>query len=355
MSDNQIKMEQSVLKEFITELLIKASVNERDAKFQAECLVQTNLWGVDSHGVIRVPAYFGRMLNGGININPNIQKTSGFGALEVLDGDGGSGFVVGKAAMDRAIELARVHGIGMVGVTNSNHFGAAALYSNMAAQSGMIGIAMTNVKPLIVASGASRPVVGNNPFSVAIPTYGEFPFILDVALSKVAGGKLTLAIKKGDKIPMDWATDADGKPTDDPEKAFHGFLLPMGEHKGLGIAYVVDILTGVLNGGVYGHALKSMYANPEDPSLTCHTMLAINWEALMSRDEMKARMGEYCGKLKETPMWKEGAEMLIPGELEHRRSVERNENGIPIPKTTLEELQQLKDQMRVQAPLTVMS
>ena len=112
----------------------------------------------------------------------------------------------------------------------------------------MIGIAMTNVKPLIVAPGASVPVTGNNPIAFGIPTYGEFPFVLDMSLSVVAGGKLTLAIKKKEKIPMDWATDKNGRPTDDPQAAFDGYLLPMGGHKGLGLSYVVDILSGLITG-----------------------------------------------------------------------------------------------------------
>lgn len=351
--EHQVMVDAGVLEEFVTELFMKGGLDGGDAAFHAEALVKTDLWGISSHGCMRAPAYFERMRNGAINVKPQIRTVSGGGALEVMDGDAGAGILVGKRAMERAMELAKVHHIAAVGVRNSNHFGAGAIYARMAAERGMVGIAMTNVLPLVTAPGASRPVTGNNPIAVAVPTYGEFPFCLDMALSKVAGGKLTLAIKRGEKIPMDWATDAGGRPTDDPNEAFKGFLLPMGGYKGLGLAYVVDILSGVITGGVFSHQMKSMYAQPTEPSLTGHFFIAIDIDAVISREEMERRMEEYCMRLKETPMWEEGAEMLIPGELEYRKEKERRKTGIPVPIKTYEELEELKKRYGILAELTV--
>lgn len=350
--EHQVLVKDSQLLVFVTELFEYAGMPKEDALFHAQALVDTDLWGISSHGVMRVPAYFARMQNGAVRVKPEIRRVAGAGALEVLDGNAGAGIVVGKHAMERAIELAGTHHIAAVGVRNSNHFGAGAIYARMAAKEGMLGIAMTNVLPLVTAPGAGRPVVGNNPIAIAVPTYGEFPFCLDMAMSKVAGGKLTLAIKRGEKIPMDWATDADGKPTDDPQKAFEGFLLPMGGHKGLGLAYVVDILSGLITGGVFSHQMKSMYANPEEPSLTGHFFIAIDLEAIIGKEELKARMEEYYKRLKETPMWQEGAEMLLPGELEYRKEKERRAEGIPVPVKTYEELLELKERYGIQAELT---
>lgn len=339
---------------FAKELFQKANMSEEDAQFHAECLINTNYWGIDSHGVIRIPAYFKRMLNGAINTRPEIKVVRGEDNLEVIDADAAAGFIGARAAMQRAIDHAKHAGIAACGVINSNHFGAGALYARMAAEQGMIGISMTNVKPLIVAPGASVPVTGNNPIAFAIPTYGEFPFVLDISLSVVAGGKLTLAIKKKEKIPMDWATDKDGRPTDDPQKAFDGYLLPMGGHKGLGLSYVVDILSGVITGGVFSHQMKSMYANPEDPSLTGHFMIAIDISKIITKEVMQARMKEFKDRLKATPMWQDGAEMLLPGEIEYRKEQERRENGIPVPVTTYEELQELAKEFGIQEPLKVL-
>ena len=148
---NTVLMRGETVTAFTQELFQKAGMSEPDAKYHAECLVNTNYWGIDSHGVIRVPAYFKRMLNGAINTNPQIKVVRGEGCLEVLDVDAAAGFIGGRAGMERAMDHAAVSGIAACGVINSNHFGAGALYVRMAAERGMIGIAMTNVKPLIVA------------------------------------------------------------------------------------------------------------------------------------------------------------------------------------------------------------
>lgn len=350
---NTYLMDGNELIAFTNELFEKAGMSEADSMFHANALVQTNYWGIDSHGVIRIPAYFKRMKNGAINTRPDIRVVRGEENLEILDADAAAGFIGARDGMLRAIDNAKKTGIAACGVINSNHFGAGALYARMAAEEGMIGIAMTNVKPLIVAPGASVPVTGNNPIAFAIPTYAEFPFVLDISLSVVAGGKLTLAIKKNEKIPTDWATDKEGRPTDDPQKAFDGYLLPMGGHKGLGLSYVVDILSGVITGGVFSKEMKSMYANPEEPSLTGHFFIAIDISKIISKELMKERMKSFKDNLKSTPMWQDGAEMLLPGELEYRKEDQRRSEGIPVPITTYEELMELAKEYKISSPLTI--
>jgi len=325
---------------------------EGDAEFQSQAIVTTNLWGVDSHGVLRVPVYIERMFKGAINPKPLVKTVRGAGAVEVMDGDDGSGFIVGRAAMRRAIELAQEFQVGIVGVIRSNHFGAAALYARLAVAQGMIGLAMTNVLPNMVAPGGRKPITGNNPLAIAIPTFGEFPFVLDISMSAVAGGKLLLASAKGEQIPLDWATDKDGQPTSDPVKAFAGFLLPMGGHKGLGLSYVVDILCGVVTGGVFGDQIKSMYAQPDEPSLTGHMMIAIRSEAIISRAEMQARMTSFYTRIKSSPMRNESDEMWMPGELEYRTALTRQKQGIPIPLKLHEQLIAMGNELGVTLPLS---
>jgi LDH2 family malate/lactate/ureidoglycolate dehydrogenase len=218
----------------------------------------------------------------------------------------------------------------------------------MAAAEGMLGVAMTNVVQNVVAPGGSKPIIGNNPFSIAVPTFGEFPFVLDISLSAVAGGKLLLASKKGEKIPLDWGTDKNGRPTDDPDEAFKGFLLPVGGHKGLGLAYAVEIMTGVLSGGVFLDAMKGMYKYPDDPSLTSHLMMAINISAIMEPDELKERMTNFGDKIHTSPMWDDHAEMLLPGELEYRSEQDRKANGIPLPPQLFEDLTALGQELGVE-------
>lgn len=336
----------------VADLFAEAGLTEDDAAFHAGALVQTNLWGVDSHGVLRVPIYIERLRSGVMNARPAIRPTEGDAGLEVLDGDNGPGFLVARAAMQRAIERAGDYNIAAVAATNSSHFGAAALYARMAADDGMIGIAMTNVIPNMVAPGGSKPITGNNPIAVAVPTYGDFPFVLDMSLSVVAGGKLLLASKKGETIPTTWATDADGRPTDDPDEAFAGFLLPVGGHKGLGLSYVVDILCGVITGGAFQHQLRSMYANPDAPSLTGHMMIVLNPGAIISRQAMQERMANFYETIKASPMWDdESEEMLLPGELEYRTEQERRERGIPLSPALYDELSVLGDELGISTAL----
>ena len=316
-----------------------------DAKTITDCLVQTNLWGIDSHGVMRVPIYLERFRNGAMNNRPEVHSAGANGVLEVLDGDNCAGYIAGRAAMQRAIELAREKSVSAVGIINSNHCGATALYARMAAEQGMVGIAMTNVAPNMSMPGVRRPITGNNPIAFAVPTFGEFPFSLDISLSAVAGGKLLVAAKKGEPIPLGWATNKAGDPTTDAQEGFDGFLLPMGAHKGFGLSLVVDLLCGVITGGAFQDHIKSMYRYPEDPSATAHLMLVINPLALMSEAALKARVQEFVETLKATPVNPGADEILLPGELEYRTEQERRRDGIPLPAAVFEELTRIDNKL----------
>lgn len=329
------------LRLYIADIFKRAGMVAADAMYCAECLVQTDLWGIGSHGILRVPIYTKRLLKGAVNATPDITRVSSFNAFELYDGDSGMGFVVGRDAIDRAIGLADEFGVGAVGVKNSNHFGATGLYVRRAAEQGKIAICMSNVVQNMVVPGGAKPIVGNNPIAVAVPTFDQFPFMLDISLSAVAGGKLLLAAKNNEKIPLDWATDKDGKPTDDPTTGFEGFLLPMGGHKGFGLALVVDILCGVMTGGAFMDGMKGMYRYPDDPSLTGHFMIAINPLALMEKEQFIERMNHFIEVVKTSPMWDSSKEMFVPGEIEHRTAQQREKDGIPVPIALYEELQEL--------------
>lgn len=291
---NTYSVPDKTLRTLITELYSKAGMPESEAAYHADGLVTASLRGMDSHGVLRTSAYLSRIQNGAINVHPHMRFVEAAQALQVLDADGASGYTAGRTGMMRAIDLARQNGLGMVLVRNSNHFGAAALYAQMAVDQGMMGFSTTNVKPGVTAPGASGNVVGNNPFAVGIPTYCDFPFMLDMALSVVAGGKLKMAIAKGEKIPLDWATDKDEIPTDDPQKGFDGYFLPVGGFKGLGMAYAIDILCGVLTGGAFQNHIRNMFKDPTEPSRTCHMFLAVDVSRLMGEEEIRRRMTEYA-------------------------------------------------------------
>ncbi|MCH5376010.1 MAG: Ldh family oxidoreductase [Planctomycetes bacterium] len=317
----------------------------QDAATIAECLVQTNLWGIDSHGVIRIPEYLARFRNGAMNRSPQIAVRAARGGFEILDADNAAGYIAGRYAMDRAIALAHDHTIAAAAIVDSNHCGATALYARQAAAQGMVGIAMTNVAPNMSMPGVTRPITGNNPIAVAIPTFGAFPFCLDISLSAVAGGKLLVAAKRGEEIPLGWATDADGNPTTDARAGFDGFLLPMGGHKGFGLSLAVDLLCGVITGGAFQDHIKSMYRYPGDPSHTAHLMLALDPLALMSETRLKSRMAEFVATLKATPVNPGAPEILLPGELEHRTEQNRRRDGIPLPVGVVDDLNRIGNEI----------
>lgn len=341
-----------VLKAFVAELFEKSGMPAEDAAWYAETLVKTNLRGMDSHGVLRAPNYIERIKKRAINPRPNMVLTQIAPAITMVDADDAAGCVASKKAMECAIENAKSFGVGIAAVKNSNHFGAGASYAQLAVDQDMIGIVLTNVPTLITAPGAKKKLVGNNPIGIGIPTYSEHPFMLDMSLSVVAEGKLRFAAAKGSKIPTTWAADVNGNPTDDPNEALKGFLLPIAGYKGLGLAYVVDILCGVLTSGIFADKIKSMYRNADEPSQIGHMMLAINLPAFLSRDEMKEHMEYYHKYLEAAPLVDGAAPLCFPGEIEHNCELRRREEGIPVPLTTLEQLLALKEEFGVTAELT---
>lgn len=348
--DNKKEFTAKSITDFLTRLFGSAGLPEDAASYTATCMVQTNLWGIDSHGVLRAPIYTTRIKNGVINPNPLFETVSGGPdkALEVMDGDSGMGYVVAREGMSRAIAKAKQFGTGTVLVKNSNHLGAAALFARMAASEGLIGVAATNVIPNIGMKGNRKPSTGNNPIAMAAPLFDEFPFCLDISMSNVAGGKLLLAAKNGEKIPTDWAVTPEGLETDDPEEGFKGFLLPVGMHKGFGMSLFIDILTGVASGGAFSHQLKSMYKHPDDPSLTCHLFYVIDPGCIMDQSEFQERMKEWAGLVQSTPMINPSEKQIIPGELEYLTEKKRQQDGIPLSVDLLEELQLLAEEANVQ-------
>lgn len=340
-----------ILKSFVTELFEKSGMSMEDASWYAHTIVKANLRGLDSHGVLRVPNYINRIKKGAINARPNMTLTQLAPSITMVDADNAAGCVSSKMAMECAIESAKKFGVGIAAVKNSNHFGAGAAYAQLAVDQDMIGIVLTNVPTLITAPGAKKKLVGNNPIGIGIPTYSEHPFMLDMSLSVVAEGKLRFAAAKGIKIPTTWAADVNGNPTDDPNEALKGFLLPIAEFKGLGLAYAVDVLCGVLTSGIFADKIKSMYRNPDEPSQIGHMMLAINLPAFLSREDMKEHMDYYHKYLESAPMIDGAAPLCFPGEIEHKCEIRRLEEGIPVPLTTLDQLNILKKEFGVSAEL----
>lgn len=348
----QLTFSSDFLRRYLTELYRCAGLRKRDAEVCADCTVKTNLWGIDSHGVLRTPAYIRRVLKGAVKAEPSPFFVKGEkGPVSILDGDAGMGYVVGQYAVDAALAKAKEFGIGMVVVRNSNHFGAASLFARQAAEAGMLGMVTTNVIPNIGMPGNRRSVTGNNPIALAAPLNKPYPFSLDISMSAVSGGKILLAQKKGEKIPDTWAIDKDGNPTDDPFAAFAGILLPTGMHKGLGMSLFIDIITGVLSGGPFLQDIKSMYRHKDEPSLTSHLFCVIDPTFFLEADEFSEKMARWAEMIKETPMTDPDAEQIIPGEIEYRMETKRLETGLPLPEELVNELIELEKELGMELTL----
>lgn len=344
----EIKVSYVDLENFLTSLFLKSNMTLEDASYSAKSVVKTNLWGIDSHGVLRVPIYMKRLLANVVKPKPSIKAIRDDDSVMALyDADSALGYISGKFGMKKAIEKAKKIGISFVLVTNSNHYGAAALYSTMAAREGLIGISTTNVIPNIGMKGNQKPSVGNNPIAMAAPIGGEFPFSLDISLSSVSGGKLLLAAKKNEKIPKDWAVTKDGEETDDPQLGFNGFLLPMGLHKGFGLALFVDLITGVLSGSPFLHELKSMYKFPDDPSGTTHLFCAIDPAYFVGEEAYLKNVEEWKKTIYSTPMTDTSKNQIIPGEIEYNTEIERKSDGIPIPEDLKIELISIAENLNI--------
>ena len=215
-------VEASKLRNCVSGIFRWKGMPDADANITADTAVDADLRGVHSHGVLRVDPYLALIDKGEFVAKPNIRIVRDLGPRAVVDGDGGMGQVSGYRAMELAIQRTREHGIASVSLRNGRHIGAAAYYSMMASAQGMIGVTVTNAGINMVPTGGTTKLVGNNPLAIAVPTNREFPMVLDVATSVAAGGKLDVAISKGEKIPLGWALDPDGVPTDDPVIAREG-------------------------------------------------------------------------------------------------------------------------------------
>ena len=255
-----------------------AGMPEADARLVADTLVQADLWGHQSHGVLRLGWYLDRIRNGVMKPVTQPEFVVDAGTIAVIDGHDGVGHVVTELATREAIKRAKAHGIGAVGVRMSNHFGTCMYYTRMGALDGCAMLLTSNGGPAMAPWGGRKKIIGTNPWSVATPAGRHPPFLMDMANTGVARGKIYLARNKRQPIPLGWAINAAGAPTTDPQEAIDGIILPMAEHKGYAIAMMVDVLSGVLTGSGFLSQVHSPYKTAEKSNCG-HFMIAIDIEA----------------------------------------------------------------------------
>lgn len=328
------------LRRFVASSFEKLGVPKQDAEVAANALVQADLRGVDTHGVIRFSpsAWYVKWLReGSMTARPKVRVISESATTALIDGDCGMGMVIGHRAMEMAIEKAKSARVAMVGVRNSRHYGMSAYYGMMALAHDMIGIAMTNASRQVVPTFGREARFGTNPMCFAVPADKELPFVLDMATTTAAAGKLELAARLGKAIPSGWALDEDAAQTTDPRMAQKARrLLPLGgtresgSHKGYGLAILVEILCGVLTG-----TLTALNAD-QDPR--GHFFAAIRIDAFRPVAEFKRDMDRLIAELRSTPPAAGQERVYVAGEIEFETAQERAEHGIPLHDSVLKAL-----------------
>lgn len=308
-------------------VLIASGVPERDARIVAGCLVRADLRGVDTHGLVRLPGYLERISRGLLDPAPTLEIEPIAPVAAALDGKDGFGFVTATRAMEAALAMAETHGIGLVGVRNSTHFGMAASYLLQALEADHAALAFTNASRALPPWGGKAELFGTSPFGVAFP--GDPPFLLDMAPTIVARGKIRKAAREDRPIPEGWALDAEGRPTTDAAAALAGVLLPIGGPKGAALSMMMDIFGGLFTGARFAGEVGNQYADFERPQGVGHLFVALRPDLFLPRDEIAARMAHLAATVKASPKAKGVDEILMPGEPEARTEAVRRRDGIP--------------------------
>jgi len=309
---------------FVGRIFVAAGLGQKAATAVADGLVQADLEGLPSHGVLLVDMYVDRLRAGSVTTADHAEIVSDRGACVVLDAGNALGQLTGDQAVDIAVERAKDHGAGVVAVRHGFHFGAARRYALRAAAQGCIGVAMCNTRPLMPAPGGAERVVGNNPLAIALPTDDAAPLVLDMATSEAAMGKIRLAEKAGQSIPATWAVQNDGSPTTNPTQAISGMLLPAAGPKGFGLSFVIDLMCGLLSGGASGAAVKPLYGDPKIPYDCSHLFIAIDVAHFGAPEEFRAGTAAATQRLRNGKRAHGVPRLFSPGEPEWRRQLDAN-------------------------------
>jgi LDH2 family malate/lactate/ureidoglycolate dehydrogenase len=301
---------------------------------------------------LRLPIYIERIRAGWLRPTATkIEVVTDRAATALLDGHHSAGQIVAVQAMEMAIDKAGEHGIGAVAVRNSNHFGIAAYYAQMVCERDMIGIVMSNTAPLMPPIGGAEKVLGNNPLAIAAPTDGEFPIVLDMAMSNVAIGKIIHAKTSGTSIPLGWGADRNGQATTDPQAVLDGgFILPVGGPKGFGLALMIEMFCGVLSGGAFAKTIPSLYDITQQQAIG-HFMIAVQISSFMEIEQFKRMVGVLTQYVKGASKAEGVDELYLPGELEFRWEQKRRTGKLAIDDNLLIELRKLGQSLDVVLPL----
>ena len=347
-SDGERRVGATAMIELVAEIFGRCGMSASDARLLADSLVDADLSGVHSHGVLRVPEYVRKLTQDGVHPagRPRVVRDSG--ACLVVDGGNSMGQIGAHFAMQRVIERAETTGIAAAAIRGSNHCGAMAYFAKMALNADMIGIATTNALPTMAPWGGAERILGINPLGMAIPAGKERPIVYDAAFSGSSHGKIRIHHQKGLTLPEGWALDREGRPTTDPEAAIDGLLMPIGGFKGTGLAMIMGVLSSMLSGASYGTELGDMESGPR-PGEDGHFMAAVRIGAFEDVDRFKTRVDDAIRQIHDCRPAVGVDRIYAPGELEFLRREAYGRDGIPLNEVTVSDLKRAAETLGVEA------
>jgi L-2-hydroxycarboxylate dehydrogenase (NAD+) len=336
------------VRRFMAAAFERLGVPANDAAVVADLMAQAEAQGSEGHGVIRLAPYARRIRAGGINLHPDIRIVKERAAMALVDGDNGLGHLVMKRAAQIAIDKARQTGVAWVGTRLSNHAGPASLYARMALAQDMIGMyfAVGSANHLPPWGGLDM-LLSTNPIAVAVPTGDEPPVVLDIATTVAAYGKVKAKAQRGESMPEGWMIDRTGRPLTDPKRADEGFLLQIGGYKGYGLALVVGILAGTLNGAAMGSEVVDFNHDDTTVTNTGQAIVAIDPDAFGELDAFKSRMDQLVREMRASERMPGVDRIRLPGEQSHERRLASLRDGLALPPALLAQLDQLARELGI--------
>jgi L-2-hydroxycarboxylate dehydrogenase (NAD+) len=314
-SENSRRVEAARLKAFIKTAYLAAGLPNGDADTAADVMTEIDLLGGSGHGVFRLPQYIRRIKAGGINVTPNIHLEHETDSTALVNGDNCVGSLAVHRATEVAMEKAEKMGVGWAGVKMGNHAGTASVYARMAMEKDMIGIySAVGSANHLPPWGGIEMLLSTNPIAIAVPAMDEPPVVLDMATTVAAYGKVKTAAQRGEQMPVGWMVDNQGNPMTDPTKSKEGFLVPVGEYKGYGMALVLGLLAGTLNGAAMGREVVDFNADDETVTNTGQFICAISLKAFGDVDEFKRQVDELARTLRASPTMPGFDSVRLPGE-----------------------------------------
>ena len=336
-ADTEKRVPAEILSNAVQAVFQACGMPLQNAAVVAASLVDADLRGIHSHGVLRVPDYVGKLTREGVNPKGEPCVTIDAAAALVIDCGNTLGQVGMMFAMEKAIARARETNIAFAAVGGSNHAGTMEFYARRALSEGMIGICGTNALPTMAPIGGREKIVGINPIAIAIPGGTAGDFVLDIAFGATAHGKIRVFAQKGEPIPIDWALDTHGRPTTDAVAALEGLIQPIGGHKGVGLGMAVGMLSALLSGSAYGLESGNMQEGPK-AGVDSHFAMAINIAAFQNVDTVRSRVDQILAEIRSTAKADGTDRLYVPGEIEAGLEAAQSAAGIPLNDQTLRDI-----------------